>query len=172
MTDTITRTLYATDSDILAEFAAKINGFDANFAAFDTAGVCILDLPVGRFESDMDQLAQYAALTCQQQSDDVQRFGTNDEVLALCLKVHDETVGAIVIDTPDVNLADNEDLRRFCSQHAIDYVLLEKFIQRDRGDRDYFREILRLFARQFKATLKRSALSCHERTKSLRCSTI
>ena len=154
MTDTITRTLYATDRDILAEFAAKINGFDANFAAFDTAGVCILDLPAGRFDSDTDQLAQYAALTYQQQSDDVQRFGTNNEVLAVCLKAHDKTVGAIVIDTPDVNLADNEDLRRFCSQHAIDYVLLEKFIQRDRCDGDYFRVILQSFAQQFKAASK------------------
>ncbi len=76
MTHTIIQRLSAAQLDILDEFAAKINGFDANFAVFDTAGMCILDLPAGRFESDMDQLAQYAALTCRQQSDDVQRFGT------------------------------------------------------------------------------------------------
>lgn len=154
MTDIITETLSGTELDILAEFAAKINKFGADFATFDTSGQCILDLPAGRFDGDPNQLAQYADLTYQQQSDGVHRFGTYNEVLAVCLKNHDETVGTIVINTGGVNLADNEDLRRFCSQHGIDYVLLEKFMQRNRGDGDYFREMLLSFAEHFKAASK------------------
>ncbi len=154
MTDTITETISATDLDMLAQFAAKTNKFGANFAAFDTSGRCILDSPAGRFDSDTNQLAQYAGLTCQRQSDAVSRFGTYNEVLAVCLKARDETVGTIVIDAGDMNLADNEDLRRFCSQQRIDYTLLEKFIKRNRDDRDYFDQILLSFAEHFKAAAK------------------
>lgn len=154
MTDTITTTLSVTDLDIFREFAAKINKFDVNFAAFDISSRCILDSPAGRFDSDTSRLAQYARLTCQQQSDGVSRFGTYDEVLAVSLEAHGETVGAVVIDTPDMNLADNEDLRRFCSQQRIDYVLLEKFMRRNRDDRDYFDQMLLSFAEHFKAAAK------------------
>ncbi len=157
MTHTITQRLSAPQLDILAEFAAKINGFDANFAVFDTDGACILDKPAGKFDSDTTQLAHYADLTYLRQSDEVQQFGTYNEVLAVSLQAKGETVGAIVIDMPDVNLGDNEDLRRFCSQHAIDYVLLEKFIQPGRGDGDYFRVILQSFAEQFKAASRAAA---------------
>ncbi len=154
MTDTITTTLSATQLDMLAQFAAKINKFGANFAAFDTSGACILDSHAGRFDSDTNQLAQYAGLTCRRQSDAVSRFGTYNEVLSVCLKARDETVGAIVIDAGDMNLADDEDLRRFCSQQRIDYVLLEKFVNRNRDERDYFDQMLLSFAEHFKAAAK------------------
>jgi len=154
MTDTITTTLSATQFDMLAQFAAKTNKFGANFAAFDTSGRCILDSPAGRFDSDTNQMAQYAGLTCRQQSDVVSRFGTYNEVLSVCLKARDETVGAIVIDAGDMNLADDEDLRRFCSQQRIDYTLLEKFVNRNRDDRDYFDQMLLSFAEHFKAAAK------------------
>jgi len=154
MTDTITATPSATQLDMLAQFAAKINKFGANFAAFDTSGACILDSPAGRFDSDTNQLAQYAGLTCRRQSDAVSRFGTYNEVLSVCLKARYETVGAIVIDAGDMNLADDEDLRRFCSQQRIDYVLLEKFVNRNRDERDYFDQMLLSFAEHFKAAAK------------------
>jgi len=154
MTDTITATPSATQLDMLAQFAAKINKFGANFAAFDTSGRCILDSHAGRFDSDTNQLAQYAGLTCRRQSDAVSRFGTYNEVLSVCLKARDETVGAIVIDAGDMNLADDEDLRRFCSQQRIDYILLEKFVNRNRDERDYFDQMLLSFAEHFKAAAK------------------
>ena len=154
MTDTIAKTLSATDLDVLAEFAAKINKFGANFAVFDTAGACIMDCPAGRFDSDLDQIAQYAQITYQQQSDNVHPFGTYNEVLAAPLKARDEIVAVAVIDTGDIGLADNEDLRRFCSQQGLDYILLEKAVKPNRRDNDYLGEMLLSFAEQFKAASK------------------
>jgi HD-GYP domain-containing protein (c-di-GMP phosphodiesterase class II) len=154
MTDTTTKILSATDLDILAEFAAKINKFDANFAAFDPAGTCILDCPAGRFDSDLDQIAQYAQTTYHQQSPKVHRFGTYNEVLAVTLKAGDQIIAVATIDTGDIGLADNEDLRRFCSQQSIDYVLLEKTLKLNRRDSDYFQEMLLSFAEQFGADSK------------------
>jgi len=154
MTDTIAKTLSATNLDVLAEFAAKINKFGANFAVFDTAGACIMDCPAGRFDSDLDQIAQYAQITYQQQSDNVHPFGTYNEVLAAPLEVRDEIVAVAVIDTGDIGLADNEDLRRFCSQQGLDYILLEKAVKPNKRDNDYLGEMLLSFAEQFKAASK------------------
>ena len=154
MTDTIAKTLSATDLDVLAEFAARVNKFGANFAVFDTAGACIMDCPAGRFDSDLDQIAQYAQITYQQQSDNVHPFGTYNEVLAAPLKARDEIVAVAVIDTGDIGLADNEDLRRFCSQQGLDYILLEKAVKPNRHDNDYLGEMLLSFAEQFKAASK------------------
>jgi len=154
MTDTIAKTLSATNLDVLAEFAAKINKFGANFAVFDTAGACIMDCPSGRFDSDLDQIAQYAQITYQQQSDNVHPFGTYNEVLAAPLEVRDEIVAVAVIDTGDIGLADNEDLRRFCSQQGLDYILLEKAVKPNKRDNDYLGEMLLSFAEQFKAASK------------------
>lgn len=154
MTDTIAKTLSAIDLDILAKFAAKINKFDANFAAFDPAGTCILDSPAGKFDSDPDQIAQYAQTTYHQQSPNVHRFGTYNEVLAVTLKAGDQIIAVATIDTGDIGLADNEDLRRFCSQQGIDYILLEKTLKPNRRDSDYFQEMLLSFAEQFEADSK------------------
>jgi HD-GYP domain-containing protein (c-di-GMP phosphodiesterase class II) len=128
MTDTITTTLSATQLDMLAQFAAKINKFGANFAAFDISGVPVLDSPAGRFDSDRGRLAQYADLALRQQSDGVCRLGTCDEVLVVCLQALDETVGIAVIDTSDTD--------------------------RDRVRRDYLAEMLLSFAEQFEAAAK------------------
>jgi len=128
MTDTITTTMSAVQLDILAQFAAKINRFGANFAAFDTSGTPILDSPAGRFDSDPSQLVQYADLALRQQSDGVSRLGTHDEVLAVRIQALDETVGIAVIDTHDMN--------------------------RDRVHRDYFAEMLLSFAEHFEAAAK------------------
>jgi HD-GYP domain-containing protein (c-di-GMP phosphodiesterase class II) len=154
MTDTTTKILSATDLDILAKLAAKINKFDANFAAFDPAGTYILDCPAGRFDSDLDQIAQYAQTTYHQQSPKVHRFGTYNEVLAVTLKAGDQIIAVATIDTGDIGLADNEDLRRFCSQQGIDYILLEKTLKPNRRDSDYFQEMLLSFAEQFEADSK------------------
>jgi len=127
MTDTIT-TMPAVRFDMLADFAANINRFGATFTAFDTSGQCILQSSAGNFDSDTSRLAQYAHLTCRGQSDTVVRFGTYNEVLALCLKAPDETVAVAVIQTPDVN--------------------------EDAEKRDYLEEMLLLFADRFRADAK------------------
>ncbi|MHC5061725.1 MAG: HD domain-containing phosphohydrolase [Planctomycetota bacterium] len=154
MTDTITTRLSAAQIDILVKFAAKINRFDANFVAFDTTGACVLDKPAGKFSSDAAQLAHYAELTCRSKSDEVQQFGTCNEVLAVALQARGETVGAVVIETSAAATGDNEDLRRFCSQQHFDYVLLEKFMHPDRGGGEYIKEMLRFFVQQFDAASK------------------
>jgi len=128
MTDTITTTLSATQLDMLARFAAKINKFGANFAAFDTSGAPILDSPAGRFDSGQGQLAQYVDLALRQQSDAVCRLGTCDEVLVVRLQALHETVGVAVIHTPDTDC--------------------------DRVHREYIEEMLLSFAEQFEAAAK------------------
>jgi hypothetical protein len=154
MTDTTAKILSATELDVLAEFAAKINKFGANFAAFDQDATCIMDCPAGRFDSDLEQIARYILTICQQQSDSVHRLGTYNEVLAVPLKASDETVAIAVIDTGDIGFADSEDMRRFCSQHGIDYVLLEKAVKPNKRDNDYLAEMLLSFAEQFKTASK------------------
>jgi len=128
MTDTITTTLSAAQLDTLAQFAAKINKFGANFAAFDTSAETILDSPAGRFDSDTGRLAQYADLALRRQSDGVCRLGTCDEVLAVCLRAIDQTVGVAVIDTTDTDC--------------------------DSLHRDYLAEMLMSFAKNFEAAAK------------------
>jgi HD-GYP domain-containing protein (c-di-GMP phosphodiesterase class II) len=154
MTKAVTTTLSATNLDILRAFAAKINKFEANFAAFDPAGQCILNSSAARFDSDLRQMAQYAQAVCQQQSDNVHQFGTHNEVLAVSLKEAKQTIAVALIDTGDIAFADNEGLRRFCDRHGLDYLLLEETINQNKRDTDYFREILASFAQQFGAASK------------------
>jgi HD-GYP domain-containing protein (c-di-GMP phosphodiesterase class II) len=154
MTDTITTTLSASRLDVLSGFAAKINKFGANFAAFDVLDRCILESSAGRTENDQSQLAHYATLACRQAPAGVCRLGKRGEVLTVCLRERGETVGVIVVDTGEVNPAGNEDLMRFCSQRGIDYTLLEKAVNCKREDRDFFEEMLLSFAEQFEAASK------------------
>jgi len=128
MTDTITTALSANQLDMLARFAARINKFGANFAAFDTSGVPIQDSPTGNFDSGQGQLAQYAALALQEQSDGVCRMGPRDEVLVVRLRSIDETVGVAVIDMHDTDC--------------------------DKVHREYIAEMLLSFAEQFEAAEK------------------
>ena len=105
-TETMTRPLSVEQLDGLQKFAGTIGRFDAGFYVFDTHTDCLLDVSANHCGGDDSQIAEYAEHTLRLGSDDIQRFGQGDRILAVCLKSFTETVAVAVVDTSPATRSD------------------------------------------------------------------
>jgi len=152
----------------LTKFAQRVGKFGANFVVFDADGEVVLRCDVPRFESDTDELRVIAQKTieqirqgrgsCQGQCpglDEVCRYGEQSHILAIGLESSKKVVAVALIDMGGVNETDNEELRRFCSQHNVDYELLVNMVAGiARHHSDYLAEMLVGFSENFRAAAR------------------
>lgn len=156
MTDTLTESLSPTQIDRLEKFASRISKFNSNLAVFDVEGNCLINCPADGFDSDVDQLGEYARASQASGSHEVQRYGRYGEVLGVCLGVDDQVVAVAIVNTGESRYGDNEELRRVCGQYNIDYELISQAVKPQYSDDDYLCEILTSFAEEFRSVSKAS----------------
>jgi len=153
MVQIINKTISGAQLDLLQKFAERVSRFGGNFAVFDSAGRSILHCGDESFENNPGQIGKYAQTVCQQQSDKIQKFGQYEDILAQKLKSYNNSFAAI-IDTGNIEHGDNENLRRLCSQHNVDYVLFERAANAPACNSEYFEDMLTCFASRFNAASK------------------
>jgi len=148
-TESMTRPLSVEQLDSLQMFAGTIGRFDAGFYVFDTRTDSLLDVSASQCGGDDSQIAEYAEHTLRLGSDDIQRFGQGDEILAVCLKGFTETVAVAVVDTRPATRADGGDISDPIPPAKSAAVLLRGPAAAHLADSEYLAEILDLFAKSF-----------------------
>jgi anti-anti-sigma factor len=140
----------------LEKFGGRVNKFGANFAVCDVNGELSLLCDGGKFKSDREQLVEYGRIALEQnrsRSDDsVCPFGEANTVLAAVVNLGSKAVGVALIDLGQCSAADNGQLREFCSEQSVDYERLADVLKGSaRTNAEYLREMLELFADNFRA---------------------
>jgi len=164
MLDTVSERLTSSQLRELKKFGQKLNALGANFAVCDADGKLVLLCDEADFESDNEQLIKAGKQVIEEVEKQesvgvtikIHQLGHENSVLAVPLKLTPDAPGfAVLIDSPTTSMCINERMERFCVDHNLDrHQLAEVLDGSNRTGREYFGEMLSLFAVNFRSAVK------------------
>lgn len=138
----IEKTLTTAQLDQLKQFGHKMEHFGADFIVCDHAGEILLPSRTDGFSCDPQTLSSCAREILDIQNDQLCRFGTNSQIMAIGLKAG-ETIIAVAL----VDMSTNSSVNNVVD----DTVLCEVIDSDGTGNNKYIEQMLVMFAESFEA---------------------